>query len=251
MFPVLFILFMEAPLYIDPVTREAPTRPLVLTLCGHSIDQSYLDTLEERARRLKASAGYCCLVCEQVSPAAVRNFALETMLGLVAIEGPARIEPVQSDRLKPLCNLPEFAELSKTLGTALTTARDHLFAEYQKGCKFIFECVVEILNGKYAEDSCWRLSKLTHFFPTPTSVVDFLKFGNERYKTEFLESHRFRIRVLLRRYNAELTYKNKGWWNYYLCSSTTGMWYSNCTDAEFLAAPAEHRGLSISYKLVD
>jgi hypothetical protein len=242
---------MESPLYTDPVTREAPTRPLVLTLCGHSADQSYLHTLEERARKLKASNGFCCLVCERVSPAAVRNFALETMLRLTDVEGPVRIEPVQSiDRLKPLCELPEYAELAKKLETALTTLRDRPFAEYQKRCKFLFEWVLAILNGTVPINSCYLFEKITHIFPAPSNVLDFIRFGNGRYKTEFLKSHRLRIKVILRLYDPVSTYQANGWWAYHFTSSKKLLWKA-CTEDEFEAAPASEKAISVLYELVD
>jgi len=237
----------ESPLYMDPVTRTAPVRPLVLTQCGHTIDQSYLDQLEKRAKETKNNnKGYCCLVCDQVSSAVVRNFALEVALKLDNVEGPARI--VVPPLVQPLHTMEEFADLSKELNEAIAGARNRPQERYKDMCKYVLEKEILPLVKRGGFSHCSdaiRCEDMSSMFWNWQNILEWLDYENGRYETEFSESHNLRIHASLYKFDDLLTEKKNGssckWFYSRPSPKSDKGWYTPCTREEFKQAPLEER----------
>jgi hypothetical protein len=234
----------EEPLYVDPVTMAPPTRPLVLTLCGHPVDQSYLQTLQTRAREQKQQAGYCCLVCDQVSAAAVRNFGLETALGLDNVEGPARHVPASHDNFPAaLAEVPSFQPLMRELDNAIANARDRPLRRYAEVSTLVLKkyIIPLVRNGGETQREGYVkfLGDESDVFPTLEALFEWMDFGEGRYRREWQASHGIRIEV-------ELLLRDK----LVPLDANGRSTFLGCTREQFNAAPGKERGISFVYELV-
>jgi hypothetical protein len=230
-------------LYTDPVTQEAPTRPLVLTQCGHTIDQGYLPTLEQRAKDSKAALGYCCLVCDQVSTSAVRNFALETALQLVDVQGPARFSPATPPR-----QLAALEHLHAPLSAAINTARDRPWEKYQRVCSALLAHII-IPQITLDEVGVTPMTDMGDIFQSASDVLGWLHFENGRYTTEFLASHQLRIRAIPMKVDYKASLEVLGWWKFVWAPDCREKW-EECTEAEFAAARLTDIGIEFVVEFV-
>jgi hypothetical protein len=225
----------QEAIYTDPVTMAAPTRPLVLTECGHPVDESYLDTLKTRAQETKNAKGYCCLVCDTVSKGVVRNFALEEALGLGDVSGPAKILAHPPRKLV-------FVSPGELVYRAMS--------------KYMFDSqikpLVERVGQRSGESGVCRVGIEIH--NRVEDIILWLEFENGRYKTEFVAEFGLEIAVAYSQFDLERTLENVGRpWCYCVCGrleeDSRAVWVP-CDKNAFLAAPRRERGLVFSFQYV-
>jgi len=238
--------------FIDPVLHEPPTHPVVLTVCGHTVDASYLDQISTPVddRAPAAPWGITCPTCKRVSLRTVRNYALETELNLPSET--ITQEAVAAAGRTGLMDQPSFRPIADKLAATMEAVQKERHAAYLRAtasvvAEFLLPDMTKNLkttyylkNETHHSAAILATRDLSAVFPTVQSFFAWYSYDKRRHRYELLESGGITLVVRFWLCDSEKTKnsKKKGgdgltWYNQSTAAAVEGSWADSAIQFDY------------------